>query len=178
MSKELIKQYENEVTTTLKLSTPVSDEELKNLKYTMLVQKLINDQELIEREKEKLRIERKKLEFEQEKFEKTNALEDKKVEYNHELAKAKQDMDYLIAEKEIAVKELLAKIEDKKIDTNLQIAQINAENDKKNRRTNMALGVLKLGSLLTLGAADMTMTYIDDCRVPKLFQKAEDNLIK
>ncbi len=157
---EFYEKLLQEATASIGSTIVVSPEEKDEIKLAKLYESMIKSQQEAQLAKDRL-------EFEKVKFEREMKLKEKQFKFDKEMRTS-----------ELELKEALNMLEEKKIEASERIAKLNADNDKANRRRDYILGFTKIGSYLTMGAADMVNTYIDDGRTPKLFTKSMDNIIK
>ena len=171
MANDLLKKVRKEAVCCVGSNISVTTEEFDEAKLLKVYNSIIQNQEDIELSKAKLAFEKKK-------FEREMALKEQQFEREMALKEQQFELDRDIRKAEVTLKETSLSIEKMKIESNERIANINAENDRKNRRMNYILGFTKLFTFSTMGAADMINTYIDDGRTPKLFSKCHDQTLK
>lgn len=157
MSEKLIKELEAEALAALNEAPgTTTKEELMDINYIRQSTGAVAELEKIELEKKKVK------------------LMEKQTSNDHD-----------IKDREVAVKEKLADIEQCKIDlekkqleTQVEIEKIKASANVKVANRGLIANILKVGAFVLLAVGDLINCYIDDGRTPKLFGMIHNGLSK
>lgn len=169
-----LEQYRGELYNSILVQNHVEKEDLLASQHAKNIETVIQTEEQIQLNKEQLTYQKRK-DAAQRKLERerlAQELEIKKVE----LALKEKELD--LKANELKIKERLAELEDKKIDSDLRIAELQQKTSKFNAITNVTGGLVKLGVHTGLALTDMSYSYKHYGISSKLFNKEVDNALK